>query len=192
MASNSRIEWQNVSSAAENIFQVWTYERGKELDWANSAWIALERAGLTAFNGGMERTFALIRLMTLGLIFREFCELAWGEPCDPDITDWANSLEICPVRVGQALGPKYLQASDDPIEFEGALLALIEYVRPGIGETLLKGFGNESALFLSLWRASEGGAIDEDEEDADSVLNVVTPEKMNAFEWITDGMPRLR
>jgi len=45
---------------------------------------------------------------------------------------------------------------------------------------------------LSLWRASEGGTIDEPEEDADSVLNEVTAERMKAFEWITEGMPSLK
>lgn len=80
------------------------------------------------------------------------------------------------------LGPKYLEDSDDPVKLEGALLALIDQIRPDISATLVKGFGNESTLFLSLWRASEGGAIDEPEEDANSVLNEVTPERMKAFE----------
>lgn len=192
MVSNSRVEWEDVSAAAESIFRVWASETGKELDWANSAWIALGRAGLTSFQGGIERTIVLLRLITLGVIFREFCELTRGEPFDADIIDWADSLEICPVRVGQVLGPKYLEDSDDPVKLESALLALIDQVRPDVSDTLVKGFGNESTLFLSLWRASEGGAIDEPEEDADSVLNEVAPEKMKAFEWINEGMPSLK
>ena len=192
MVSNSRVEWEDVSAAAESIFRVWASETGKELDWANSAWIALGRAGLTSFQGGIERTIVLLRLITLGVIFREFCELTRGEPFDAGIIDWADSLEICPVRVGQVLGPKYLEDSDDPVELESALLALIDQVRPDVSDTLVKGFGNESTLFLSLWRASEGGAIDEPEEDADSVLNEVAPEKMKAFEWINEGMPSLK
>lgn len=192
MVSNSRVEWEDVSAAAESIFRVWASETGKELDWANSAWIALGRAGLTSFQGGIERTIVLLRLITLGVIFREFCELTRGEPFDADIIDWADSLEICPVRVGQVLGPKYLEDSDDPVKLESALLALIDQVRPDVSDTLVKGFGNESTLFSSLWRASEGGAIDEPEEDADSVLNEVAPEKMKAFEWINEGMPSLK
>lgn len=141
---------------------------------------------------GIERTIVLLRLITLGVIFGEFCELTRGEPFDADIIDWADSLEICPVRVGQVLGPKYLEDSDDPVKLERALLALIDQVRPVVSDTLVKGFGNESTLFLSLWRASEGGAIDEPEEDADSVLNEVAPEKMKAFEWINEGMPNLK
>jgi hypothetical protein len=109
----------------------------------------------------------------------------------PTFTDWADSLEIRPVRVGQALGPHYLEDTDDPIELETALKALIDHYRPEVFEALVKGFGNESSLFLSLWRASEGGAIDEPEECAESVLNEGTPERMKAFEWITEGMPSL-
>jgi hypothetical protein len=192
MVSNSRVEWEDVSAAAERIFRVWASETGKELDWANSAWIALGRAGLTSFQGGIEKTIVLLRLITLGVIFREFCELTRGEPFDADITDWADSLEICPVRVGQVLGPKHLEDSDDPVGLESALFALSDQVRIEVSDTLVKGFGNESTLFLTLWRASEGGTIDEPEEDADSVLNEVTPERMKAFEWITEGMPSLK
>lgn len=70
-------------------------------------------------------------------------------------------------------------------------MALIDRYRPEVFEALVKAFGNESSLFLSLWRASEGGAIDEPEENGESVLNDVTPEKGGAFEWITEGMPSL-
>ena len=129
--------------------------------------------------------------MTLGVIFREFCELARGEPHDADITDWADILDIKPVRVDQALGPHSLENSHDPINLGTALMALIDRYRPEVFEVLVKAFGNESSLFLSLWRASEGGAIDEPEENEESVLNEVTPERMKAFEWITEGMPSL-
>lgn len=139
----------------------------------------------------VQQTIVLLRFMTLGVIFREFCELAREEPHDVDVTDWAESLEISPVRVGQALGPHYLEDSDDPIQLGTALMALIDQCRPDVVEVLVKAFGNESSLFLSLWRASEGGAIDEPEENEESVLNKVTPERMRAFEWITEGMPRL-
>jgi hypothetical protein len=191
MVSNPRLEWEDVSTAAESMFRVWVSETGKELDWANSAWIALGRAGLTSYNGAVQQTIVLLRFMTLGVIFREFCELAREEPHDIDVTDWAESLEISPVRVGQALGPHYLEDSDDPIKLDTALMALIDQCRPEVFEVLVKAFGNKSSLFLSLWRASEGGTIDEAEENGDSVLNEATAEKMRAFEWITEGMPSL-
>lgn len=171
MVSNSRVEWEDVSAAAESIFRVWASETGKELDWANSAWIALGRVGLTSCKGGIEQTIVLLRLITLGVILREFCELARGEPHDADITDWADSLEINPVRVGQVLGLHYLEDSDDPIELATALMVLVDRYRPDVFEALVKAFGNESSLFLSLWRASEGGAIDDPEENGESVLN---------------------
>lgn len=78
MVGNSKVEWEDVSSATESIFRVWASETGKELDWANSAWIALGRAGLTSLQGGIERTIVLLRLITLGVVFREFCELTRG------------------------------------------------------------------------------------------------------------------
>jgi hypothetical protein len=191
MAGNSRVEWEDVSAAAERIFRVWASESGKELDWANTAWIALGRAGLTSYKGGIKQTIVLLRFMTLGAIFREFCELAREEPHDASISDWAEALEISPVRVGQALGPHYLEDSDDPIKLGSALMALIDQCRLEVFEALVKEFGNESSLFLSLWRASEGGAINDPEENADCALNDITPDKMKAFEWVTEGMPSL-
>jgi len=42
----------------------------------------------------IEQAIVLLRLITLGIIFREFCELARGEPHEAAITDWADSLEM--------------------------------------------------------------------------------------------------
>jgi len=59
MVSNPMVEWEDVSAAAESMFRVWVSETGKELDWANSAWIALGRSGLTSYNGAVQQTIVL-------------------------------------------------------------------------------------------------------------------------------------
>lgn len=79
----------------------------------------------------------------------------------------------------------------DDLDLEYAIDELMDQSRSEIVPTLVKSFGNESALFLSLWKASDGAEIEEPEEDDRLVLNEVTPLKMRAFEWITNGMPSL-
>lgn len=67
---------------------------------SNTAWIALGRAGLTSYSDEIQKTLVLIRFLTLGTIFREFCELARDEEFEPDVHNWAEDVEINPIRVG--------------------------------------------------------------------------------------------
>jgi hypothetical protein len=191
MEKIATLDWSDVSQAAEGIFRIWQTQSSKELDWANTAWIALGRAGLTKYSDEIEKTLVLVRFIALGTMFREFCELARDESFDTGLSDWLDLLEISPVRVGQVLGPGYRRDCEDFLDIDTALLDLIDEKRPGIFEALVKAFGNESSLFSSLWRATDGAEIEEPEEADYFILNDATASKMEAFEWITSGMPRL-
>lgn len=185
------LDWPDVSVAAQEIFRIWTSASSRELNWANTGWIALGRAGLTTYSDEVKKTLVLVRFLTLGTIFREFCELARDEVFDPCIYLWADALEIEPIQVGQALGPDNLNESNGNLSLEGAIYELMDQNRSEIVSALVKYFGNESSLFLSLWRASDRAEIEEPAEDDYIVLNEITLEKMRAFEWIGQGMPRL-
>lgn len=191
MGEGLKLNWADVSRGAEEIFRIWTSESSKELDWANTAWIALGLAGLTNYSDEVQKTLVLIRFLTLGTIFREFCELARDEQFEPDVYNWAEILEINPIRLGQVLGPNALNEPVHDLDLEYAIDELMDQSRSEIVRTLVKSFGNESSLFLSLWKASDGAEIEEPEEDDGLVMNEVTPLKMRAFEWITNGMPQL-
>ena len=66
--------------------------------------------------------------------------------------------------------------------------AALWYKRPGLAS--VKSFGNDSSLFVSLWKPlTEPKNAKADDYFA---LNKVTPEKMRAIDWIGEGMPRLR
>jgi hypothetical protein len=191
MEKGSMLDWTEVSVGAREIFRIWMSESSKELDWANTAWIAIGRAGLTDYTDEVQKTLVLTRFLTLGTLFREFCELAREEIFEPDVFGWAEALEINPIRVGQALGSDTLKESLDDLDLEGAINELMGQNRCQVVSALMKHFGNESALFLSLWNASNGAEIEEPEEGDYIALNEVTPSKMRAFEWITEGMPTL-
>jgi hypothetical protein len=188
---NSTVDWTEVSAAAEDVFRVWRSESSKELDWANTAWIALGRAGFTKYSNAVEKTLVLVRFLTVGIMFREFCELAREETFELDASEWANALEISPVRVGQALGSDSLKDFEDSLDLETALSYLIDQNRSEVFSVLVKAFGTESSLFASLWKASDGAEIEEPEEDVYRILNETSPNKMRAFEWITEGMPAI-
>jgi hypothetical protein len=65
--------------------------------------------------------------------------------------------------------------------------AALWYKRPGLAS--VKSFGNESSLFVSLWKQTEPKNAKADDYFG---LNKVTPEKMRAIDWIGEGTPRLR
>ena len=191
MQENATLDWGELATAAEDIFRVWRSQTRKELDWANTAWIALSRGGLTKYSDELEKTRVLVRFVALGAIFREFCELSRDEIFDTDPSEWADSLEISPIRIGQGLGPDYQRNSEGFLDLESALSDLLDDSRSEIFDALVKAFGNESLLFSSLWRASDGSEIEELEEEDKVILNRIDPSKMRAFEWVTNGMPRL-
>jgi hypothetical protein len=61
--------------------------------------------------------------------------------------------------------------------------------RPNVCKAPVNIFGNESSLFVSLFKACDGRQIEEPELDNYFLLNDISPNKMRGFEWITEGMP---
>jgi hypothetical protein len=165
MSVESKLDWTEVAPAAQDIFRIWLTASSKEIDWANTAWIALGRSGLTGYSDEVQKTLVLVRFLTLGMLFREFCELARDEVFEPDMSEWTDVLEISPIRLGQILGPDALNEPDDQLDLQTAINELTDQHRAEVTSALLKSFGNESALFLSLWQASDGAEIEEPEQE---------------------------
>ena len=65
------LDWTEVSVAAQEIFRIWSSQSSKELDWANTAWIALGRAELTNYADEVQKTLVLFRFLILGTILPE-------------------------------------------------------------------------------------------------------------------------
>jgi len=195
-----RFPWEDPSVS---MFDVWVGQ--PELAWARKAWVALERNGLTLFSNELERTKVLIRAMTLGTIYREFCDLAHDEAWDSENLIWAEEMGLNSFRVAQLIGndPEF-SPDDDATEsslLDSALHSLIDDERGNICKALCEEFGGESMLFVSLWNSmyhekSPDDDPDDDEgfpESPEDVLNSdVTGEKLRAFSWISEGMPRVR
>jgi hypothetical protein len=186
MPACTELTWTDLSPAAHEIFHIWTDRHAEELHWASSTWTALQRAGLTSYASGVEKTLILIRLMTLAAMYHEFADRAWQEYFTPDYADWAEQLEMDEIQVDELLGPDELRDSVDHSLFEDRLQFLVNLSRREIYRALITYFGDDSGIFAALWK------IQEPEEDEYFILNDVTPEKMAAFDWIREGMRELR
>jgi len=193
-----RFPWEDPSVS---MFDVWIGQ--PELAWARKAWVALERRGLTLFSNDLERTRVLIRAMTLGTIYREFCDLAHDDAWDSENQIWAAEMGLNSFRVAQLAGDEFELDDDDDESglLDSALSSLIDDEREDICKALCEGFGGESMLFVSLWNSMyPEKSLDDDPDDdegfpesPEDVLNSnVTGEKLRAFSWITEGMPRVR
>lgn len=197
-----RFPWEDPSVS---MFDVWIGQ--PELAWARKAWAFLERRGLTLFSNELERTRVLIRAMTLGTIYREFCDLAYDDAWDTEYLIWAEEMGLNSFRVAQLIGNDPEFGPDDDADesslLESALYSLIDDERSDICKALCEGFDGESMLFVSLWNSMFDEKSPEDDpgddegfpfpESPEDVLNSnVTGEKLRAFSWISEGMPRVR
>ena len=103
---------------------------------------------------------------------------------------WATELGMSPFRIGQLVSPEFQRDTEEETErlVEQALADLVEKARAEVYEALTNGFSGDSMLFVSLWKSNGS------DKDVDPyfVLNDVTFDKMGAFAWITNGMPRVR
>lgn len=66
-------------SQIENLFDASVWVKGKEKYWYRKAWECLNKKGLTAYSSREEECLVYIRIATLNMIYREFCELALDE-----------------------------------------------------------------------------------------------------------------
>ena len=110
MTDTENIKWEEVESAAPKMFSVWV--DGTELEWAKEAWSHLTAAGLVGATTILDITTANLRLVTLALIYQEFCGFAWDENPETPVDYLAEDLEIDPVALG------VLAAKADPNGFE--------------------------------------------------------------------------
>ncbi len=183
------LDWSDVEESAGNLFRVWAM--GRELEWAKAAWHSMGERGLTAYTNEIDRTLVVVRLVTLAVIYRQWCVLAREEMFSMDeVSSLAiMDAEICPFRLAQFMGPEF--RADDPNcgqdeLVEDALLTLIDRERPTICRALIEGFGGEVKLCNALASTTnrdsyeDSESAEEDDEAAGKVLG-----------WILEGMPDL-
>jgi hypothetical protein len=184
----NQISWD----MAEDIFEVFEVY-GQEIRWFEKVWKDFIKIGLASYRNDIEKHWVLARIVTLGVMFDEFCRKAFEEYTDTD--SLIGELESCdlfnPVRLGSMVDKEWLGESDESDLFVNAVNYLVSECRTQVFDALRKIFGNESVLFVSLWLS-----IDENvkvgkysDEQYDEILNDdLTGNKMDAFEYVNNGM----
>lgn len=190
--AQQKVTWEDLAGAAESMFDIWL--AGSEVEWAKAAWGVLERKGLSAYSGDIERTRVLVRFLALAVMYREFCHASGlEEGNEPLYGDWAETLEISPLRLGQLVGSEFEVSETSEYDLrEHALSNLVNHVRGEVFNALVEGFGSISYLFASLWVTPRAGIdpADLDDETLNEALNdELTGEKLEGFAWVEQGMP---
>jgi hypothetical protein len=138
-------------------YEVW-YD-GREILWYEKAWLALEKAGLTAYNNILEGTVVILRVFTLIMIYMEYCELTFEESFFYEFPDWQEYSGLSAFRIGQ-LAVRKLENQDfceydefdDEEALETAFTDLVEKERYAVVDSLIKniGEGGVSTIFVTM------------------------------------------
>jgi hypothetical protein len=177
-----RLEWSEVETAAKAAFNVWV--GAPELAWAEQAWRILEAQGLTDYSEEFERHTVAFRFLALGGIYRDFCSVYWEETTDRWYSEWAVSLELSPLILGQLYG----QLADEPMTDEESevLTALGERERKAVVDALRAGFGGNVKLYESLARSREPQNTEADDDHAFDHWET-TWQNSAGYEWVCEG-----
>lgn len=201
--------WKDIKKTTNEIFNIWV--GNPELLWAHDAWQKISEQGLASYENELEKQIVLMRLFALGTLYHEFCKIAFEENGYVNYIWWIEALPndgifLSPFRLGQLVGSNYrsnevILDEDNEQEFIAETVnSLVEQQRKIIVSALLKGYGSSSLLFAKLWISNRiPSDIDEnsndmfDAETLDDVLNTnINGYKMQAFNWIEDGMPSMQ
>ena len=197
------LTWNEVADFAYNKFSVWVGNDHHK--WAEYAWNKLIDTGLASYVDEIDRHIVLIRLMTLGAMYKEFCYLVFDEyfSVEEVAQDWLDDEEFfCPIRIWQLVGPDFYRHDDigereyDDLLAE-ALYELINSQRIKVYRALYKGFGDDWEIFISM--LASGYVNEEPQEDFtketwEKFGERIDPESLDedeerGFYWITLGMP---
>ena len=95
-ATRKRIEWDDLGSLRQELFNVWA--SGSEREWAKVAWRRLGSMGLTGYGDESERQDVLVRFFTLACIYHSFCIEVFEEGYDFETLKYQVDVsELAPV-----------------------------------------------------------------------------------------------
>ena len=180
------LTWDDVKTAAIRMFDVWVY--GDELKWAKECWGHFEKHGLAGREGPLENTAAFLRLVSLSLIYQEFCGYAWDENPDIPITYLAEDIPDDDLALGILAGAAdksaFANCCDDDELREAALTAICDSQRKEIFDCLYKGFGGYVQLYTSMLKTYPS---DDDDDDDDDDEIEVTGANARALDFVSNG-----
>ena len=190
--SSEIIEWDE----ATDVFEVFcVFASSPEMRWFKRAWKGFIDAGKASYNNEVERHWVLARIITLGIMFKEFCDKAWDEKFDVESLicellwdeDRFNTIILGNMVESDSISDDASQ-SDSFVE---AICDLVYRCRIDVYNTLRKVFQDETTLFVSLWLSPYENIDvgDYSDELFDSIVNQDTSVgKMAAYDYVSNGM----
>jgi hypothetical protein len=155
MNSSTRMTWEDVAPIID-IYTI-TADNG-EKQWFQRAWAGLEKAGLTRFEDEIGRHWALMRAVTLGIVYNEFAQCAWDHFEDSMslngvLYDSLDQYHISPASIAQLTESAWDDEDNEEVllSFDEIVLNAVSKCRKPVYDALLREFGDDGELFLSLW-----------------------------------------
>jgi len=181
--------WEELEPIASEWDCVWNDT--EKLKWAEQAWRFIVEADLAGFSSPLERARVVIRFLALAGMFSDFYEIAFSDGFKPDYLAMGKEVELTLFRLGQIVGSEPGLGEYDDDDLNSLLHTLAAHARTEVYPALVSGFGHVPSLFISLWKtnlsACASGDCDEHELD-DCIVNCnLTPEKQQAYLWLTEG-----
>ena len=185
------VEWEDIAEAAARIFNVWI-EKQPELEWAKTAWQHLREHGRTRYSTDVDWHVVQCRLLALGGIYRDFCQLAWDESAGKDYEFWAEGMKLDKFTLGRLYQSVENDSTNDDVGMYDAMESIVEAQRPAVVAALQEGFGLEEGLISSLWSTRRGrDTFDSDDGDEIVPETGMSMSKLKALDWILGGCLRL-
>lgn len=189
------VAWEDVAESADLAFSV--FLGNPELKWAKKAWDILSKSGLTSYATETQRYTVLFRFLVLAGIYRDFCDAALEEHSYLEYDYWAEPLDLNDGLVFQMAAKDSDWEIDDDASMADALLFLVEKHREEVVQVLLDGLGGVNQLFESLWLVTHTPTpMERDDDDEpltqDDAFWPVAADRMQAFEWVSQGCLRYR
>jgi hypothetical protein len=166
-----------------------------EMRWFKKAWQGFVDAGKTSYENDVQKQWVLARAVTLGVMFAEFAEKAWGENSDTEsdlleLSGYRDTFNL--VRLGNMADKDFLSDDGDESDlFVEAMDNLVYRCRREVYDMLVKVFGHPTTVFVSLWLCLDGDVevgYYSDELFESTVNHDMTPQKLDAFDYVINGM----
>ncbi len=179
---NTVVKWNELKDAADRILSI--FLSGEETKFAHKAWNYIIKAGLAEYSSPDEDVIVKMRFIALVDVYLDYCRIAHEEDHDSEYYDWIDHLDLEADRIPpvyESLFPN--SEADKDLDVSDKIRVLSDYFRKEIVNCLIKGFGSESILFLAFWKSTHTRNKEKDSE----ILNSLSLDKLQVYEWIDNG-----
>jgi hypothetical protein len=205
-AGREHVEWEDVRPLAHEAFKVWSTDW--QYHWAREAWSILADKGLTSYQGGLERAEVYLRMLALGCLYRDFCDLAADERHYREDWVWVEEVGLSadvfhPLTLGMMIGTdgeRLLSEADDLPEdgsYQSIIEPLVDEQRRVVHQALVEGYGSPHVLWAMLQLTLRRDFLDRyspepDIDPLNGVLNDVTVDDTASYDWVENGCEVIR